>query len=102
MNTEMSIEEQIEYLKKQKRGEISGGFADLLTCTYNFLTDQLSLAKVDYCNPFDSDICRAVYGDAYHIPMIRKFMYRLQKMGYISIIGSGRERQIRILKTLDF
>lgn len=34
--------------------------------------------------------------------MIRKFLFKLKALGYISVQGSGEKRKIEILKEIDF
>jgi hypothetical protein len=98
----MNQENQIEYLRKQKNENICGGYAELLTSTYNYLKAQIENTDCGYCNPYDSDICKVVYGNSYHITMIRKYIYKLKALGYISIEGYNVNRKIMLIKPLDF
>lgn len=102
MAIDKSQAEQVEYLRKQKRGDICGGYAELLTLTYNYLKAEVEKSEYEYCNPYNFNICRAVYGNDYHIPMIQGYINKLKSLGYISIKGSGINRKIAINKPLDF
>ena len=95
------LEKKKSYLRNQKITK-SGSYADLLTDTYNCIKKLINNSDKDYCNPYDADISQYIYGNRLQLTMIRKFLYELKIMGYIEIHKAGTNREIYIIKDLDF
>jgi len=45
---------------------------------------------------------KAIYGDRNQESKIRAFIKDLKKSGYITVYGVGTEKEIKIVKELDF
>lgn len=97
----MEKEKKLEYLKQQKENP-TGGYRMLLIDTYNCLSDMIKASNEDWCNPYNTEVCKVVYGNTYHVPLIQRYIRDLNQLGCISITGSGSDRKIRILKEIDF
>lgn len=100
--TEEKRQEKLEYLRKQRDGIVQGGYRDLLVATHKCLSDFCKNNPEGWCNPYNNQICKVVYGNTYHVPMITGFVSDLRSLGYIRIVGSGKERKIFIEKEVDF
>ena len=100
--TEENRQKKLEYLRNQRDGKIQGGYRDLLAATYNYLQEQCAANPDAWCNPYNNQICMAVYGNTNHTSMISRFVYDLRGLGYIRIVGSGADRRIFIAKEIDF
>lgn len=98
----MTIEEKLNYLRNQKANPTAGGYRQLLIATYDYLREILNKTGFDWCNPYNIDVCKAVYGNTYHVPLIQRYIRDLKQLGYISIDGKGESRKIRIIKAIDF
>jgi hypothetical protein len=96
------IEENIEKLRKQKEDNVIGGYRDLVAKTFLYLKKGVRLSKVGYTNPKYSDVSNAVFGNKNEERKIRGFIKDLDKSNYISVYGVGEEKEIKILKDLDF
>lgn len=96
-----TVDEKIEYLKKQRSGEITGGYFKLLEDTYNYLKKLIDESEDNFCNPTFYEIGIAVYGGNRRT-MIIKFLQELKFLGNIEIKGSGDNKKIYVLKELDF
>ena len=96
------IEENIETLRKQRDDKVVGGYRDLIAKTFIYIKKGIKMSKTDFCNPKYSDVSKAVYGTRNEESKIRGFVKDLKKSGYITVYGVGAEREIKILKDLDF
>jgi ribosomal protein L10 len=96
------IEENIEKLRKQRDENIVGGYRDLVVKTYQHIQKQIKKSGSSFKNPKNSDISKSVYGNRNQENSIRGFIKDLKKSGYISVYGVGLDREIKILKDLDF
>jgi len=96
------IEENIEKLRKQRDDNVIGGYRDLVVKTYKYIKKQFDKSKSGYCNPKNSDISNFVYGNKNEESKIRSFIKDLKKSHYITVYGIGEEREVKIIKDLDF
>ena len=96
------IEDNIEKLRKQKADNVVGGYRDLVAKTYQYIQKQVKKSGTSFRNPKNSDISNAVYGNKNQESNIRGFIKDLKNSGYISVYGVGLDREIKILKDLDF
>ncbi len=96
------IEKNIEKLRKQRDENIVGGYRDLVVKTYLYIQKQIKKSGSSFKNPKNADISKAVYGNRNQENNIRGFIKDLNKSGYISVYGVGLDREIKILKDLDF
>ena len=96
------IEENIEKLRKQKEDRIKGGYRELVVKTYVYIRKGIEMSHKDYVNPKYSDISKAVFGNRNEERKIRGFIKDLDKSNYISVYGVGEDKEIKILKELDF
>ena len=96
------IEENIEKLRKQRDEKVIGGYRELVVKTYEYIQKQIKKPGSSFRNPKNSDISKAVYGNRNQESNIRGFIKDLNKSGYISVYGIGIDREIKILKDLDF
>lgn len=96
------IEENIEKLRKQKEDGIVGGYREYVIKVYVYIRKGIKLSNTDFCNPKYSDISNAIYGNKNEESKIRSFIKDLKKSGYITVYGVGTEKEIKIVKELDF
>ena len=96
------IEENIEKLRKQRDDRIKDGYRAYVVKVYVYLRKGIEMSKTDYCNPKYSDMSKAIYGDRNQESKIRAFIKDLKKSGYITVYGVGTEKEIKIVKELDF
>jgi murein L,D-transpeptidase YafK len=96
------IEENLEILRKQRDDKIKGSYREYVVKVYVYLRKGIQLSKTDFCNPKYSDMSKAIYGNRNEERKIRSFIKDLNKSGYISVYGVGEEKEIKILKELDF
>lgn len=96
------IETNIEKIRQQRDENIIGSYGDLVAKTFNYLKKQISRSKNNYCNPKNSDISNVVFGNKNQESRIRGFIKDLRQSGYISVYGAGVEKEIKIIKELDF
>ena len=100
--TEEKRQAKLDYLRKQRDGFVQGGYRDLLVSTHKCLSDFCANNPEGWCNPYNNQICQAVYGNTYHVPMVTGFVSDLYSLGYIRIVGRGKDRKIYITKEIDF
>lgn len=98
----MYITDNIEKLRKQKADRDVTGYRHFVVKVYVYLRKGVELSKTDYCNPKYSDISQAIYGNKNQESKIRSFIKDLKKSGYITVYGVGAEKEIKIVKDLDF
>ena len=96
------IEDNIEKLRKQKEDNVVGGYRDLVVKTYKYIQKQIKKDGSSYRNPKNSDISNVVYGNKNQENSIRGFIKDLRNSGYITVYGVGLDREIKILKDIDF
>lgn len=96
------IEENIEVLRKQRDDNVKGGYRDVVAKTYNYIKRAIDKSTLDYCNPKNSDISNAVYGNKNQESKIRGYIKDLKKSGYLSVYGVGSDKEVKITKDLDF
>ena len=96
------IEENIEKLRKQRDDNIVGSYRDLVVKTYQYIQNQINKSRSNFCNPKNADISKTVYGNRNQESNIRGFIKDLKKSGYITVYGVGLEKEIKIIKELDF
>ncbi len=96
------IEDNIEKLRKQRDENVVGGYRDLVVKTYKYIQKQVRNSGSIYRNPKNSDISNVVYGNKNQESNIRSFIKDLKNSGYISVYGVGLDREIKILKDIDF
>lgn len=96
------IEDNIEKLRKQRDDKIKGSYREYAVKIYVYLRKGVELSKTNYCNPKYSDISKAVFGNRNEESKVRSFIKDLKKSGYISVYGVGTEKEIKIIKELDF
>lgn len=96
------IEENIEKLRKQRDDKVVGAYRDLVVKVYKYIQKEIKKNGSPFRNPKNSDISQAVYGNRNQESNIRGFLKDLKSSGYISVYGVGFEREIKILKDLDF
>lgn len=96
------IEENIEKLRKQRDDKVKGSYREYVVRVYLYLKKGIKLSKTDYCNPKYSDVSQAVYGTRNEESKIRSFIKDLKKSEYITVYGVGTEKEIKIIKELDF
>ena len=96
------IEDNIEKLRKQRDDNVVGGYRDLVVKTYQYIQKQTKKSGSSFRNPRNADISKAVYGNRNQENNIRGFIKDLKNSGYISVYGVGLDREIKILKDLDF
>lgn len=100
-NKKKSVNDKLEYLRKQRSGEAEGGYYLALEETFKYIEKKISESRTDYCNPTFYEIGVAIYGGGRRT-MVMKFLDELVYLGNISIEGKGADRQVRILKPLEF
>ena len=96
------IEDNIETLRKQRDDKVVGGYRDLVVKTYDFIQKKIKKSGSSYLNPNKSEISKVVFGNGHQESRIRGFIKDLKNSGYISVYGVGEEREIKILKDIDF
>lgn len=96
------IEENIEALRKQRDENVLGGYRDLVVKTYKYIQKEITKSKTGFCNPKNSDISKVLYGNKNEERKVRGFIKDLKKSDYLSVYGVGLEREVKILKKLDF
>ena len=96
------IEENIEKLRKQRDDNVVGSYRDLVVKTYQYIQKQINISGSSFRNPKNADISKAVYGNRNQENNIRGFIKDLKNSGYITVYGVGLEREIKIIKDLDF
>jgi len=96
------IEKNIEKLRKQRDDNIVGSYRDLVVKTYQYIQKQINKSGLSFRNPKNADISKAVYGNRNQESNIRLFIKDLKNSGYITVYGVGLEREIKIIKDLDF
>ena len=96
------IEDNIEKLRKQKEDRVTDGYRHYVVKVYVYIRKGIELSKTDYCNPKYSDISNAIYGNKNEESRIRSFIKDLKKSGYITVYGAGADKEIKIVKELDF
>ncbi len=96
------IEENIEILRKQRDDKIKGSYREYVVKVYVYLRKGIALSNTDYCNPKYSDMSKAIYGNKNEERKIRSLVNDLKKSGYITVYGVGTEKEIKIVKELDF
>ncbi len=70
--------------------------------TYTYLEKLIVESGKDYCNPQNADISEAVFGNRLGEAKIRGYIKDLRKSDYLSNEGAGMDRQVKLLKELDF
>lgn len=96
------IEENIEILRKQRDDKVKGSYREYVVKVYVYIKKGIKMSKTDFVNPKYSDISKAVYGDRNQESKIRSFIKDLRKSGYITVYGVGPDKEIKIIKELDF
>jgi len=96
------IEDNIEKLRKQRDDNVVGGYRDLVVKTYKYIQKQAKKSGSVYRNPKNADISNVVYGNKNQESSIRGYIKDLKNSGYISVYGVGVDREIKILKDIDF
>ena len=96
------IEENIEKLRKQRDDNVVGSYRFLVVKTYKYIQKQIKKSGSSYRNPKNADISKVVFGNRNQESKIRGFIKDLKTSGYISVYGVGLEREIKIIKELDF
>lgn len=96
------IEENIEKLRKQRDDKVKDGYRAYVVKVFVYLRKGIALSNTDYCNPKYSDVSKAIYGSRNEERKIRSFIKDLKNSGYISVYGVGTEKEIKIVKELDF
>lgn len=96
------IEENIDKLRAQRDQNDNEGYRFYVAGTYNYIKNAIKESKKEYCNPRNKDVALSLYGDIAQELRIRGFVKDLRKSEYITVIGTGSKRQIRIIKDLDF
>lgn len=96
------IEENIEKLRQQKIDKVKGGYREYVIKVYVYIRKGIEMSKTDFCNPSYSTMSKAIYGTWNEERKIRSFIKDLRKSGYISVYGVGEDKEIKILKELDF
>ncbi len=96
------IEENIEVLRKQRDDKIKGSYRYYCVKVYVYIKKGIEMSSTNYCNPKYSDMSKAIFGNRNDERKIRSFIKDLRKSGYISVYGVGDEKEIKIVKDLDF
>ena len=96
------IEENIEKLRKQRDDKVKGGYREYVVKVYVYLRQGIKMSNTDYCNPKYSVMSKVIYGNRNEESKIRSFIKDLKKSGYITVYGVGNEKEIKIVKELDF
>ncbi|MFK5883261.1 MAG: hypothetical protein QM489_02855 [Candidatus Izemoplasma sp.] len=96
------IEENIEILRKQRDDKVKGSYRESVVKVYVYLRKGIKMSDKDYCNPKYTDMSKAIFGNWNDESKIRSFIKDLRKSGYISVYGIGSEKEIKIVKELDF
>ncbi len=96
------IEDNIEKLRKQRDDNVVGSYREQVVKTYEYIQKQINKSKSGFCNPKNSDISKVVYGNRNQENNIRGFIKDLRQSGYITVYGAGLEREVKIVKDLDF
>lgn len=96
------ILDNIEVLRKQRDDRIKDGYRAKVVRTYVYLRKGIELSNTNFCNPKYSDISKHVFGNRNQERTIRGYIKDLQKSGYITVYGIGEEKEIKIVKELDF
>jgi hypothetical protein len=96
------IEENIEKLRRQRDEKVKDSYREYVVKVYVYIRKGIQLSKTDYCNPRYTDISKAIYGNGNQESKIRSFIKDLRDSGYITVYGVGTEKEIKIVKELDF
>jgi hypothetical protein len=96
------IEENIEKLRKQRDDNVVGSYREQVVKTYEYIQKQIKKSKSGFCNPKNADISKVIYGNRNQEKKIRGFIKDLRQSGYITVYGVGLEREVKIVKDLDF
>lgn len=96
------IEDNIEKLRQDKENNVKGGYRDQVFKTFIYIKKGIKMSKTDFTNPKYSDISKVVFGTRNEERRIRGLIKDLKNSGYISVYGVGSEKEIKILKDIDF
>ena len=96
------IQDNIETLRKQRDDKVVGGYRDLVVKTYEYIQKQIKKSGSSFRNPNKSAMSKVVFGNGNQESRIRGFIKDLKNSGYITVYGVGEEREIKIIKELDF
>lgn len=102
--TKEELEEKLSWLRQQRDGLIEGNYRNYLARIYSFIKSECEKSPNGFCNPYPWQCNDAAY--PYESKPYSKvgleYCRDLEQLGYISIVGYGADKQIRILKPLDF
>lgn len=96
------IEDNIEKLRQDKENNVKGGYREQVFKTFVYIKKGINMSNTDYINPKYSDISKVVFGSRNEERKIRSLIKDLKNSGYISVYGVGKEKEIKILKDIDF
>lgn len=96
------IEDNIEKLRQDRDNKVKGGYRDQVFKTFIYLKKGIKMSGKDYTNPKYSDISQVVYGTKNEERKIRGLIKDLKNSGYITVYGIGIDKEIKILKDIDF
>jgi len=96
------IEDNIEKLRQDRENKVKGGYRENVFKTFIYIKKGIKMSKTDFTNPKYSDISKAVFGTRNEESRIRGFIKDLRNSGYISVYGVGKDKEIKILKDIDF
>lgn len=96
------IEDNIEKLRQDRDNNVKGGYREQVFKTFIYIKKGIKMSNTDYVNPKYSDISKVVLGTRNEESKIRGFIKDLKKSGYITVYGAGVDKEIKILKDIDF
>lgn len=96
------IEDNIEKLRQDRENKVKGGYREQVFKTFIYIKKGIKMSKTNFTNPKYSDISMAVFGTRNEERKIRGFIKDLRNSGYITVYGAGKDKEIKILKDIDF
>lgn len=96
------IEDNIDKLRSDRDNKVKGGYREQVFKTFIYIKKGIKMSKTGYVNPKYSDISQVVFGTKNEERRIRGLIKDLRNSGYISVYGVGNDKEIKIMKDIDF
>jgi len=96
------IEENIELLRAQRDEKTPGTYREALAKTYIYIKNKCDKSDLGICTLKNRDIANAVFGSVKEDSKVKGIIQDLKRSAYITTEGIAPDRQIKIIKALDF
>ncbi|MBN2605355.1 MAG: hypothetical protein JXR62_06015 [Bacilli bacterium] len=96
------IEENIELLRSQRDEKTPNSYREALAKTLLFIKSKCDRSGQNICTLKNRDIAHAVFGSVKEDTKVKRIIQDLKRSDYISVEGDALDRQIKMLKELDF